>query len=132
MPCSRAKASIARYFARFSSVVFWMSWSRQKTGSLGSTTRFAPIDLNFFMTGEVLSWVMTWRGRIETKSPARTGRPFGPAVMWAWVIFSTTVCPIAAPSLSAVRAEQVHQLGDRGELLRLPDGVLHLRARLLR
>ena len=32
----------------------------------------APICLNFGITAPVLSCVITWRGRIETKSPLRT------------------------------------------------------------
>src|ERR1700751_2786903 len=42
------------------------------------------------MTAEVLSWVMTWWGRMERKSPARSGRD-GPSAMWACAIFSVMV-----------------------------------------
>src|SRR5690348_5620735 len=48
---------------------------------------------NFFMTAEVLSWVMMWYGRMETKSPARSGR-LGPSARCACAIFSTTVWSI--------------------------------------
>src|SRR3977135_2142072 len=48
-----------------------------KTGCAGSAIAVAPICLNFGITAPVLSCVMTWRGRIETKSPARTTVPAG-------------------------------------------------------
>ena len=89
-PCSLANASIFRYLARFSSDVFWMSWSRAKTGWCGSARVGAPIALNLEITADVLSCVITWRGRIERKSPARRGRS-GPSAMCAWATFSTIV-----------------------------------------
>src|SRR4029453_12951380 len=46
-----------------------------KTGCAGSAIDVAPICLNFGITAPVLSCVITWRGRIETKSPARTTAP---------------------------------------------------------
>src|SRR5208337_4701687 len=49
--------------------------------------------LNFFITAEVLSWVITRCGRMERKSPARRGRS-GPSAMCACAIFSTIVCPM--------------------------------------
>ena len=42
------------------------------TGCAGSAIDVAPICLNFGITAPVLSCVITWRGRIETKSPLRT------------------------------------------------------------
>ena len=93
-PCSLANASILRYLPRFSSEVFWMSWSRANTGWRGSARLGAPIALNLEITAEVLSWVITWRGRIERKSPARRGLS-GPSARCACATFSTTVWPIA-------------------------------------
>src|ERR1043166_4876588 len=46
-----------------------------KTGCAGSAIDVAPISLNFGITAPVLSCVITWRGRIETKSPLRTFVP---------------------------------------------------------
>ena len=82
---------MARYLLRFASERFWMSWSSVKTICRGSWTRVMPRPLNFAITAELLSWVMTWRGLMETKSPARTGRGGGPSARWRSVIFSTTV-----------------------------------------
>jgi hypothetical protein len=46
-----------------------------ETGCAGSAIDVAPICLNFGITAPVLSCVITWRGRIETKSPLRTCVP---------------------------------------------------------
>ncbi len=91
MPCSLANASMAAYFARFFGSVFWISWSRANTGCSGSRTFFAPSPLNFDSTAEVLSWVMTWSGRIVTKSFAWTSHPRVSPTACACVIFSMTV-----------------------------------------
>src|SRR5450755_3029821 len=47
------------------------------------------------MTAAVLSCVMTWRGRIETKSPARTTAPAASPSACRAAIFSTSVRPIS-------------------------------------
>ena len=44
------------------------------------------------MTGPVLSWVMTWAGRIVTKSPALTALPCGQSTACFWTTFSMYVC----------------------------------------
>src|SRR5262245_9702293 len=90
--------------------------------------REAPIDLNFFMTGEVLSWVITCRGRIDRESPARTSRPWGPALMCAWALVSTMVCPMGSSRPLAVRPGERHERADRADLLAAPDRVLELGA----
>src|ERR1700719_1259104 len=64
------------------------------TGCAGSAIDVAPICLNFGITAPVLSWVITWRGRIEIKSPARTTAPFGSPSACRAAIFSTNVSPI--------------------------------------
>src|SRR5437773_11886512 len=66
-----------------------------KTGCAGSAIDVAPICLNFGITAPVLSCVITWRGRIEIKSPERT-TAFGasPSACRA-AIFSTSVRPIS-------------------------------------
>src|SRR5205814_8593466 len=66
-----------------------------KTGCEGSAIVVAPICLNFGMTAPVLSCVITWRGRIETKSPARTTVPAGSPSACRAAIFSTSVRPIS-------------------------------------
>src|SRR6185295_8604364 len=101
----------ARYLARFSSVMFWMSWSSTNTGWSGSRILDAPMTWNFCITGAVLSWVITCRGRMERKSPAESGRPRGPQAMWAWAIFSTTVCPNGAADLASVEDQHADEHG---------------------
>src|SRR5439155_10106927 len=66
-----------------------------KTGCAGSATAVAPICLNFGITAPVLSWVITWRGRIEMKSPLRTTVPGASPSAWRPAIFSTSVNPIS-------------------------------------
>src|SRR5205807_1983472 len=86
------------YFSRFLGVTFWMSWSMANTGCAGSAIAVAPIWLNVGITAPVLSCVITWRGRIEMKSPARTTVPAaGPSACRA-AIFSTSVRPISGPT----------------------------------
>src|ERR1039457_4618163 len=82
------------------------------------------MPLNFFITAEVLSWVITWSGRMERKSPARSGR-LGPSAMWACAIFSTMVWPMSMTSRcrGPIGLEQLHQLGHARLLLQAPDGV---------
>src|ERR1039458_6528053 len=46
--------------------------------------------LNLLITADVLSCVITWKGRMERKSPARKGL-FGPSAKWVCAIFSTMV-----------------------------------------
>src|SRR5271166_2094852 len=111
-----------RYFARFDSSVFWMSWSAVKTSCLGSCTRLAPMALNFFITAEVLSCVITWSGRIDRKSPARSGR-FGPSTMCVCEVFSTIVCPMCRPLPLAIGAEQLHQPVHTRLPIQCPDRV---------
>src|SRR4029453_8816948 len=67
-----------------------------KTGCAGSATTVAPICLNFGITAPVLSWVITWRGRIEMKSPLRTTVPGASPSAWRPAIFSTSVRPISS------------------------------------
>src|SRR5438876_328019 len=67
------------------------------TGCAGSAMAVAPICLNFGITAPVLSCVITWRGRIETKSPARTTVPGGSPSACRAAIFSTSVRPIVSP-----------------------------------
>src|SRR5512135_3371285 len=88
-----------------------MSWSRANTGWRESWTCFAPMAWNFFMTAEVLSWVITWRGRMEMKSPVRSGR-FGPSARCACAIFSAMVCPMGASLLGEVLERlEAHEVG---------------------
>src|SRR5207247_11109998 len=65
------------------------------TGCAGSAIDVAPICLNFGITAPVLSCVITWRGRIETKSPACTAVPGASPSAWRAAIFSTSVRPIS-------------------------------------
>src|SRR6266481_1458335 len=65
------------------------------TGCAGSAIAVAPICLNLGITAPVLSCVMTWRGRIETKSPARTTPPGASPSACRAAIFSTRVRPIS-------------------------------------
>src|ERR1700746_1844889 len=65
------------------------------TGCAGSAIAVAPICLNFGITAPVLSCVITWRGRIETKSPARTTVPGASPSACREAIFSTSVIPIS-------------------------------------
>src|SRR6476469_6339591 len=65
-----------------------------KTGCAGSAIDVAPICLNFGITAPVLSCVITWRGRIETKSPLRTCVPGASPSACRAAIFSTSVKPI--------------------------------------
>src|ERR1700675_1190086 len=88
--CSFAKASMARYFFWFDSSWFWMSWSSANTNCWGVRNFFSPMPLNLLMTADVLSCVITRWGRMERKSPVRSGRD-GPSAMWVWAIFSTMV-----------------------------------------
>src|SRR5467141_1154670 len=107
------------------------------------------MPLNLLMTAEVLSWVMTRCGRMDRKSPVRSGRE-GPSAMCIWAIFSTIVWGIGSPSMfrflplfchppqlrpgfrmrrfagAWIGLQQRHQLADRGHLLQIPDGVLQL------
>ena len=57
----------------------------------GSAIRSAPMLRNLASTALVLSWVMTWRGRIVTMSPARTSWPGDRSTACAWTIFSVMV-----------------------------------------
>src|SRR5215468_11285043 len=52
------------------------------------------MPLNLLITAEVLSCVMQRCGRMDRKSPARSGRD-GPSAMCDCAIFSTMVCPIS-------------------------------------
>src|SRR5271166_2966841 len=122
MPCSRANVSMLRYLARFDSSVFWMSWSTVNTGCAGSCTCLAPMALNFFITAEVLSCVITWSGRIDRKSPARNGR-LGPSVICVCEIFSTIVCPICPSPALAIGVEELHQLAHARLLLQRPNRI---------
>src|SRR5438067_1667569 len=65
------------------------------TGCAESAMAVAPICLNFGITAPVLSCVITWRGRIETKSPARTTVPGASPSACRAAIFSTSVRPIS-------------------------------------
>src|SRR5215472_13407089 len=65
-----------------------------KIGCAGSAIDVAPICLNFGITAPVLSCVITWRGRIEIKSPLRTTAPGVSPSAWRAAIFSTSVRPI--------------------------------------
>src|SRR5271169_1870129 len=87
------------------------------------------------MTAEVLSWVMTCVGWMETKSPARSGRS-GPSARWACASFSTMVWGMNSCQLSVAscqwgrragpfRLQQLHQLTHRTELVQLPHRFLH-------
>src|SRR2546427_3664153 len=49
----------------------------------------------FGITAPVLSCVITWRGRIEMKSPLRTTVPGASPSAWRAAIFSTSVSPIS-------------------------------------
>src|SRR5271165_2150050 len=122
MPCCAANASMLRYFARFDGSVFWMSWSAVNTGCEGSCTFLAPMALNFFITAEVLSCVITWSGRIDRKSPARSGR-LGPSAMCVCEIFSTIVCPICLSPALAIGVEELHQLAHARLLLQRPNRI---------
>src|SRR6266571_5409133 len=73
------------------------------TGCAGSAIVVAPICLNFGITAPVLSWVITWRGRIEIKSPLRTTLPGASPSAWRAAIFSTSVRPI--PRLSTINSQ---------------------------
>src|SRR6266704_554784 len=64
------------------------------TGCAGSAIAVAPICLNFGITAPVLSCVITYRGRIEMKSPAWTTLPAASPSAWRAAIFSTSVRPI--------------------------------------
>src|SRR5438477_7401139 len=76
------------------------------TGCAGSTMAVAPICLNFGITAPVLSCVIAWRGRIETKSPARTTVPGASPSACSAAIFSTSVNPISDSQQSTLN----HQL----------------------
>src|SRR6266480_6594199 len=78
-----------------------------KTGCAGSAISVAPICLNFGITAPVLSCVITWRGRIETKSPARTTLPAGSPSACLAAIFSTSVRPISI-SFGITTTDQMH------------------------
>src|SRR5437763_6416418 len=76
------------------------------TGWAGSAIAVAPICLNFGITAPVLSCVITWRGRIETKSPACTTVPGASPSACRAAIFSTSVNPISDSQQSTLN----HQL----------------------
>src|SRR5581483_6782568 len=102
-----------------------MSWSRANTSCLGSLIFFAPMPLNLLITAEVLSWVITRCGRIDTKSPVRNGRS-GPSARWLCAIFSVMVCGMShlvCRTAADVRFHQSHQLADRINVLQIPDRV---------
>src|SRR6266550_6313232 len=88
------------------------------TGCAGSAMVVAPICLNFGITAPVLSCVMTWRGRIETKSPARTTVPGASPSACRAAIFSTSVRPIAIFFLDKARAVHVNFLLNKVESTR--------------
>src|SRR6266705_3011558 len=71
------------------------------TGCAESAIAVAPICLNFGITAPVLSCVITWRGRIETKSPLRTCVPGASPSACRAAIFSTSVRPISVFQLPA-------------------------------
>src|SRR4029077_11752356 len=73
------------------------------TGCPGSAIAVAPICLNFGITAPVLSCVITWRGRIEIKSSARTTAPAASPSAWRAAIFSTSVNPIS--ELSTINSQ---------------------------
>src|SRR6266571_6666236 len=77
------------------------------TGCAGSAIAVAPICLNFGITAPVLSCVMTWRGRIEIKSPLRTAAPGGSPSACRAAIFSTSVRPISIFVLNKVHEGHV-------------------------
>src|ERR1700681_1837991 len=83
-----------------------------KTGCAGSAIAVAPICLNFGITAPVLSCVMTWRGRIETKSPARTTAPAARPSACRAAIFSTSVRPIILLKKLLLGGALAKQLGD--------------------
>src|SRR6059058_5682044 len=87
-----------------------MSWSIAKTGCAGSAIFVAPICLNFGMTAPVLSCVITWRGRIETKSPACTAVPGASPSAWRAAIFSTSVRPISILQINFLSVKALEQM----------------------
>src|SRR5512143_2264578 len=85
--------------------------------------RSTPSCLNFFITAEVLSWVITCRGRMDTKSSCRIGRDWGSA-KWRSVSFSTMVWPIS-PFLSTCRSQELHEIRNRGQRIHVPNRLFH-------
>src|SRR5882724_8587068 len=108
-----------------------MSWSSANTSCNGSFTFFAPIPLNLLITADVLSCVMQRCGRIERKSPARSGR-FGPSDMCVCAIFSVMVWPI----LNSPRRRRTRRLYStlslelESQVDHLPDVVIQMRRAL--
>jgi len=51
------------------------------------------------ITAPVLSCVITWRGRIEMKSPLRTTAPGASPSAWRAAIFSTSVSPMITQAI---------------------------------
>lgn len=95
MPWVAAKARICWYLAWLPSLVSWMLWSKVNTGCRGLRIAAAPILLNFFITADVLSCVITLRGRISTKSKLRTGLPSPPCYPPPHLSIARTINPNA-------------------------------------
>src|SRR5260370_42617664 len=86
-----------------------MSWSSGNTNCWKSFTFFEQKPLNLLITADVLSCVIQRCGRIDRKSPVRSGRA-GPSLMCFCAICSTIVWPMTTPDNSTLSLQPESQI----------------------